>query len=74
MFSKKTGINYFNQYITFDRTTLSNNYGSALDSISEDVSSQQNFMETYIIKQKQKDVQIEHLFVLKTILSNIDFN
>ena len=36
--------------ITFDRTTLSDNYGNDLESISEDVSSLQNFINTYTVK------------------------
>ena len=36
--------------ITFDRTTLSDNYGNDLESISEDVSSLQNFIKTYTVK------------------------
>ena len=36
--------------ITFDRTTLSENYGNDLESISEDVSSLQNFINTYTVK------------------------
>ena len=36
--------------ITFDRVTLSDNYGNTLDSISEDVPSLQNFMKTYARK------------------------
>ena len=36
--------------ITFDRTTLSENYGNDLESISEDVSSLQNFIKTYTVK------------------------
>ncbi len=36
--------------ITFDRATLSDNYGNNLDSIAEDVSSLQNFMKTYTVK------------------------
>ena len=36
--------------ITFDRATLSKTYGSTLDSISEDLSSLQNFMKSYAHK------------------------
>ncbi|MBE6024568.1 MAG: DUF4825 domain-containing protein [Cellulosilyticum sp.] len=36
--------------ISFDRLTLSDNYGSNLDSISQDVSSLQNFINTYTHK------------------------
>ena len=36
--------------ITFDRTTLSENYGNDSESISEDVSSLQNFINTYTVK------------------------
>lgn len=36
--------------ITFDRATLSKNYGNTLDSISEDLSSLQNFIKSYAHK------------------------
>ena len=36
--------------ITFDRATLSKTYGNTLDSISEDLSSLQNFMKSYAHK------------------------
>ena len=36
--------------ITLDRATLSKTYGSTLDSISEDLSSLQNFMKSYAHK------------------------
>ena len=36
--------------ITLDRATLSKNYGNTLDSISEDLSSLQNFIKSYAHK------------------------
>ena len=48
-------INYINnlenqETITLDRATLSKNYGNTLDSISEDLSSLQNFIKSYAHK------------------------